>query len=444
MSLHSARVALEKTTRSEKTYVETPLTFTIKGIVASKRDAQSWPAQINGTLAAIVYFLGLEIAPGIFLAAATVLALLLANSPLAHLYHHVLEAKVGVGPLKLETIEWINDALMAVFFFQVGLEIKREMLMGELSEPRKLMLPAFAALGGMLAPVCIYALFNWGNAAAMRGWAIPAATDIAFALGLLALLGSLVPPSLKVFVAALAIIDDLGAILIIAVAYGEELSLTALVLAAAGLIVLAALNRAGVAKLWCHLLVGTIVWACVLRSGIHATLAGVLVAQFIPMAARLESGVEISPLRDLEHRLHAWVGFVIVPVFALANAGVSFSGIGWDELFSGVTLGIAAGLLLGKQIGVAGCSWLAIKPGIAQAPQGAAARQFHAVSVLCGIGFTMSLFIGSLAFEDDRMVTEMKVGVLLGSLLSALLGYTLARLAADVAQPAQSAESAVS
>ncbi len=375
-------------------------------------------------------FLALEIAPGLFLVAATALALIWANSPLAHSYHQILETKVGFGAAKLETIEWINDALMAVFFLQVGLEIKREIAMGELSEPRKLMLPAIGALGGMLVPVCIYTAFNWSHAGAMRGWAIPAATDIAFALGLIALLGPLVPASLKIFVAALAILDDLGAILIIAVAYGEELSPAALGLAAAGLIVLMVVNRAGVAKLWPYLVVGTLVWACVLRSGIHATLAGVLVAQTIPLAALAESGAQVSPLRHLEHRLHPWVGFLIVPLFALANAGVSFKGVGWGDLFSSIPLGIAAGLFLGKQIGVAGCSWMAIKLGIAQAPSGASRRQFHAVAVLCGIGFTMSLFIGSLAFEDDLLLREMKIGVLMGSLLSALVGYMLARLAA--------------
>ena len=375
-------------------------------------------------------FLALEIAPGLFLIVAMALALIWANSPLAHSYHQILETKIGFGAAKLETIEWINDALMAVFFLQVGLEIKREIAMGELSEPRKLMLPAIGALGGMLAPVCIYTAFNWGHAGAMRGWAIPAATDIAFALGLLALLGPLVPASLKIFLAALAILDDLGAILIIAVAYGQELSPTALGLAAAGLIVLMVVNRAGVAKLWPYLVVGTLVWACVLRSGIHATLAGVLVAQTIPLTASAESGAQVSPLRHLEHRLHPWVGFLIVPLFALANAGVSFSGIGWGDLLSSIPLGIAAGLFLGKQIGVAGCSWLAIKLGVAQAPSGASRRQFHAVAVLCGIGFTMSLFIGSLAFQDDLLLREMKIGVLMGSLFSALVGYMLARLAA--------------
>jgi NhaA family Na+:H+ antiporter len=394
------------------------------------RNHQSTLNLSAGPFAAMADFLTLDVAPGIFLVVATLVALIWANSPLAHSYQHILEAKVGLGVAKLETIEWINDALMAIFFLQVGLEIKREILMGELSEPRKLMLPAVGALGGMLAPVCIYAAFNWSHAGAMRGWAIPAATDIAFALGLLALLGPRVPPSLKIFVAALAILDDLGAILIIAVAYGEELSATALGLAAAGLIVLMVINRAGVAKLWPYLTVGTLVWACVLKSGIHATLAGVLVAQTIPLVAQSPSGAEVSPLRHLEHRLHGLVGFLIVPLFALANAGVSFGGIGLSDLFSSVPLGIAAGLFFGKQIGVAGCSWLAVRIGVAQPPGGATPRQFHAVAVLCGIGFTMSLFIGSLAFEDDLLLREMKIGVLLGSLLSAVVGYILTRLAA--------------
>jgi NhaA family Na+:H+ antiporter len=387
------------------------------------------PSLLSDQLVVMADFLALDVAPGIFLVVATILALVWANSPLAHSYHHILEIKVGVGALKLETIEWINDALMAVFFLQVGLEIKREVVAGELSETRKLMLPAIAALGGMLVPVCIYLAFNRGHAAAMRGWAIPAATDIAFALGLVALLGPRVPPSLKVFLAALAILDDLGAILIIALAYGEELSPAALALAGVGLMVLIVLNRGGVARLWPFLLVGTFVWACVLRSGIHATLAGVLVAQTIPLTVASGRGSQASPLQRLEHGLHPWVGFVIVPLFALANAGVSFSGIGLSDLFSSVPLGIAAGLFFGKQLGVMAFSWLAIKLGIAQSPGGATRRQFHAVAVLCGIGFTMSLFIGSLAFQDDLLLREMKIGVLLGSVLSAVAGYLLARLA---------------
>jgi len=409
--------------------------FTImKPTTSEKRQAA--PGLIGDPLAAMADFLTLDMAPGVFLAIATVLALIWANSPLAQSYHHILEAKVGLGPLKLEVIEWINNALMALFFLQVGLEIKREILIGELSEVRKLMLPALAALGGMLVPVCIYTAFNWGNAAAMRGWAIPAATDIAFALGVLALLGPRIPPSLKIFLAALAILDDLGAILIIALAYGEELRPIAFALAALGLIVLMILNRAGITRLWPYLLVGTLVWASVLSSGIHATLAGVLVALTIPLSEPSDRDSPASPLTRLEHGLHPWVGFGIVPVFALANAGVSFSGIGWGDLFSSVPLGIAAGLLFGKQLGVMGFSWLAIKLGIAQAPTGATPRQFHAVAVLCGIGFTMSLFIGSLAFEDDLLLREMKIGVLLGSLLPAVAGYLLARLAARTGESA--------
>ncbi|MGO9056862.1 MAG: Na+/H+ antiporter NhaA [Candidatus Binataceae bacterium] len=396
----------------------------------------STPSLLGDQLAAMADFLALDAAPGIFLVVATALALIWANSPLAHSYHHILEARFGLGSLKLETIEWINDALMAVFFLQVGLEIKREVVAGELSERRKLMLPAVAALGGMLVPVCIYLAFNRGHAAAMRGWAIPAATDIAFALGLLALLGPRVPASLKVFLAALAILDDLGAILIIALAYGEELWPAAFVLAAAGLVILIVLNRRGVAKLWPYLLVGTFVWACVLKSGIHATLAGVLIAQTIPLTVASGRDWQVSPLRRLEHALHPWVGFLIVPLFALANAGVSFSGIGLGDLFSSVPLGIAAGLLFGKQLGVMGFSWLAIRLGIAHPPAGATRRQFHAVAVLCGIGFTMSLFIGSLAFEHDLLLREMKIGVLLGSLLAAVSGYLLARLAARTGESA--------
>jgi Na+:H+ antiporter, NhaA family len=358
-----------------------------------------------------------------------------ANSPLAPAYFGALGAYFG--PLSL--LHWINDALMAVFFLLVGLEIKREILDGQLSTWPRRALPGIAAAGGMAVPALIYAGFNWGNPATMRGWAIPTATDIAFALGVLALLGSRVPTSLKVFLTALAIIDDLGAVAIIAVFYTGNLSFLDLGLAAAVLAVLAGMNRAGVMRLWPYLLLGAVLWVFVLRSGVHATIAGVLLAFTIPLHARPGRPDDMlgSPLHRLEHVLHNPVAFLVVPVFGFANAGVSLAGLGLEALLDTLTLGVALGLLLGKLVGVFGSAALAIRLGLADVPMGAGWLQLVGVSLLCGIGFTMSLFIGMLAFASDPVLqSEVKIGILGGSILAGLAGFALLRVAPrDVPAP---------
>ena len=380
-------------------------------------------------------FLDSEAAGGLVLMAAAALALVVANSPLAPAYFGALHAHIG--PLSVS--HWINDGLMAVFFLFVGLEIKRELLDGQLSTWPRRALPGIAAAGGMAVPALIYAAFNWGDPATLRGWAIPSATDIAFALGVLSLLGPRVPASLKVFLAALAILDDLGAVAIIAVFYAGDLSLPDLGLAAAALAALAALNRFGVSRLSPYMLVGALLWFFVLRSGVHATIAGVALALTIPL--RLAPGrpddVAGSPLHRLEHRLHGWVAFGIVPLFGFANAGVSFAGVTADALLAPLTLGVALGLLVGKLVGVFGAAALAIRAGLADVPMGASWSQLVGVALLCGIGFTMSLFIGLLAFADDpALQDEVKIGILLGSGLAGLLGWAVLRVAPrDVPAP---------
>ena len=374
------------------------------------------------------HFLDNEAAGGLVLMAAAALALVVANSPLAPTYFGALESYLG--PLSL--LHWINDALMAVFFLLVGLEIKREVLDGQLSTWPRRALPGIAAAGGMAVPALIYAAFNWGDPATMRGWAIPTATDIAFALGVLALLGPRVPTSLKVFLTALAIIDDLGAVAIIAVFYTGDLSLLDLGLAAAVLAVLAGLNRAGVLRLWPYLLLGLALWFFVLRSGVHATIAGVLLAFAIPLhpAPGRPDAMAESPLHRLEHGLHNPVAFGGVPLFGFANAGVSLAGLGAEALLDNLTLGVALGLLLGKLVGVFGSAALTIRLGLADLPMGAGWAQLAGVSLLCGIGFTMSLFIGMLAFADDpALQSEVKIGILAGSLLAGLAGWGLLRVA---------------
>ena len=380
-------------------------------------------------------FLDSEAAGGLVLMAAAALALVVANSPLAPAYFGALHAHIG----PLSASHWINDGLMAVFFLFVGLEIKRELLDGQLSTWPRRALPGIAAAGGMAVPALIYAAFNWGDPATLRGWAIPSATDIAFALGVLSLLGPRVPASLKVFLAALAILDDLGAVAIIAVFYAGDLSLSDLGLAAAALAALAALNRFGVSRLSPYMLVGALLWFFVLRSGVHATIAGVALALTIPL--RLAPGrpddVAGSPLHRLEHRLHGWVAFGIVPLFGFANAGVSFAGVTADALLAPLTLGVALGLLVGKLVGVFGAAALAIRAGLADVPMGASWSQLVGVALLCGIGFTMSLFIGLLAFADDpALQDEVKIGILLGSGLAGLLGWAVLRVAPrDVPAP---------
>jgi len=385
------------------------------------------PATRTKPLSALRDFLHSEAAGGIVLMVVAALALVVANSPAAPLYFGVLKSYV----LGLSVLHWINDALMAVFFLLVGLEIKREMLDGQLSSWARRALPGFAALGGMIAPALVYVGFNLGSPDTLRGWAIPAATDIAFALGVLSLLGSRVPASLKIFLTALAILDDLGAVIIIAVFYTAELSGIYLGLAAATLVALVALNRLGVMRLAPYLLLGAALWYFTLKSGVHATLAGVALALTIPLTpspARPDSTT--SPLHRLEHGLHPWVAFLIIPIFGFANAGVSFTGLGLSTLGQAVPLGIMLGLFLGKQIGVFGFGWLAIRAGLADLPARASWAQFYGIALLCGIGFTMSLFIGLLAFPaSEALQDQTKIGVLAGSLLSGICGWLLLRLA---------------
>lgn len=372
-------------------------------------------------------FLQHDAAGGIILCIAAVLALLVANSPLGPAYDHLLHSYVtlGLAPASLtkSLLHWINDGLMAVFFFLVGLEIKRELMVGALSSAKTAALPAIAALGGMIAPAMIYAAINWDNPQALRGWAIPAATDIAFAMGVLAVLGSRVPAALKVFLLALAIIDDLGAILIIAFFYTSKLSLAALGLAALGTLVLFAMNRQHVTRIWPYILVGLFVWVCVLESGVHATLAGVITALCIPLAAG--SADHEGPLERLEHAIGPYVSFAILPIFAFANAGVSLKGISLADLAAPIPLGIALGLIIGKPLGIYTFSRAAVASGVAAMPEDTTWMQLFGASVLAGIGFTMSLFIGILAFADPALATYVRLGVLTGSLFSALAGYLI-------------------
>ncbi|MEN4917419.1 Na+/H+ antiporter NhaA [Achromobacter spanius] len=379
-------------------------------------------------------FLQSEALGGYVLMLAAVAALVVANTPVAPLYFDVLGAKLGfeAGPvlLKETVLHWINDGLMAVFFLLVGLEIKREVLDGQLRGAARIVLPGIAAIGGMAVPAAIYVLVNLGSPDTLRGWAIPAATDIAFALGILALLGSRVPTSLKIFLTALAILDDLGAIVIIALFYTADLNLFALGMAGALLACLFCLNRAGVLRLAPYLLLGAVLWYFVLKSGVHATLAGVALALAIPLRRQNQGGAHgHSPLHALEHALHKPVALLIVPIFGFANAGVSFAGMGLASLAQPVPMGVALGLFLGKQLGVFGFAWLAIKSGIASLPRHATFTQLYGVALLCGIGFTMSLFIGALAFTDAATIDATKIGVLTGSLASAVVGFILLRAA---------------
>ncbi|TPI70330.1 Na+/H+ antiporter NhaA [Mesorhizobium sp. B2-8-9] len=373
-------------------------------------------------------FLDGEAAGGIILMVAAALALIVANSPLAETYFAVLHAYLG--PLSIS--HWINDGLMAVFFLLVGLEIKREMLDGQLSTWPRRVLPGIAAAGGMAVPALVYVLINRDNAAALSGWAIPTATDIAFALGVLSLLGSRVPASLKVFLTALAIIDDLGAVIIIALFYTSGLSLAYLAAAFVVIALLVVLNRIRVMKLWPYLLLGALLWVLVLKSGVHATLAGVALALTIPLVRSpgISRDLEHSPLHRLEHGLHRLVPFLVIPIFGFANAGVSLGGLSLAALVEPLTLGVAAGLVLGKLVGVFGSSALAIRFGLADLPANAGWLHMLGISLLCGIGFTMSLFIGLLAFAGDPALQDaVKVGILAGSLIAALLGTAILLMA---------------
>ncbi|MBD8571085.1 MULTISPECIES: Na+/H+ antiporter NhaA [Pseudomonas syringae group] len=379
----------------------------------------------------ITRFFQLEAAGGLLLIAAAALALIINNSPLSWLYNAFLEtpveARIGALHIAKPLLLWINDGLMALFFLVIGLEVKREVLEGHLSKPSQIVLPGAAAIGGMVVPALIYVALNTGNAEALNGWAIPMATDIAFALGVLALLGKRVPVSLKLFLMTLAIIDDLGAIIVIALVYSGELSQLSLILAAVSIIALIAMNRSGVSRLAPYLLVGLVLWICVLKSGVHATLAGVVLAFCIP----LRTSSKASPLLTLEHGLHPWVAYGILPLFAFANAGVSLAGVTMESFNHPVPLGIAAGLLLGKTLGVFGLTWLAVKTRMASLPKEANWGHVLGVSILCGIGFTMSLFVGSLAFEPgvSAYAGEDRMGILTGSILSAIIGYGVMVLA---------------
>lgn len=374
---------------------------------------------------AIKNFLSQESAGGILLMIAVALAMIMANSPLAGMYQGFLDTQmqVRVGSLDIDKtlIHWINDGLMALFFMLIGLEVKRELLEGALSSAAQASLPTFAAIGGMIFPAAVYLMFNYGDPITQAGWAIPAATDIAFALGVMALLGSRVPVSLKVFLLALAIIDDLGVVVIIALFYSTDLSTISLIVAAVAIAGLVGLNRKGVTALGPYGVLGVILWIAVLKSGVHATLAGVIIAFCIPLRAKDGS----SPSESLEHSLHPWSTFMILPIFAFANAGVSLSGMSFDALLSPVPVGIALGLLLGKPIGVMLCSFIAVKLKWAVLPEGVSWKQIAPVALLCGIGFTMSMFISSLAFigEGAAHGDFARLGILVGSLLSAVIGY---------------------
>jgi len=388
-----------------------------------------------GPVSALRDFLHSEAAGGIILIAAAALALIVANGPLGDAYHHLLHAPIGpvltdkLGPMTAHL--WINDGLMAVFFLLVGLEIKREFVDGRLSTWQQRRLPVLAAIAGMAVPAAIYLLAAGRTPNLAAGWAIPAATDIAFAIGVLALLGSRAPTSLKLFLTTVAIVDDMGAVAIIAIAYTAQINLVALAAAAVILAAMTLLNRRGVMALTPYMIGAALLWYAVLLSGVHATIAGVLAAFVIPIK-RTPGAPDAadSPLHRLEHALHPSVAYAIVPLFGFANAGVSLAGMGLAQLFAPLPLGIAAGLFLGKQIGIFGSIWLAVKVGFAGKLRGATWLQIYGVSLMCGIGFTMSLFIGALAFPDNPLlVEEAKIGVLLGSFLSAIAGYLVLRFA---------------
>jgi Na+:H+ antiporter, NhaA family len=381
----------------------------------------------SGPFAALREFLKLESASGMLLVVAGVLALVAANAGLSEVYHSLLQTpiRLQVGTFKLDKILliWINDLLMAIFFLLIGLEIKREVVSGELADRSKVALPAIAALGGMIVPAAIYAALNSSDPIGIRGWAIPSATDIAFALGVLSLFGNRVPVGLKVFLMTLAVLDDLGAIVIIALFYTSDLSFDALLGAGAAIAALFVLNRSGVMRIAPYILVGTALWVFVLKSGVHATLAGVVTALFLPTSDPAHP--DHPPASRLEHSLHPWVAFGILPVFAFANAGVNLSGMSLHSLLDPIPLGILLGLFVGKQVGVFAFSWVAVKTGLARLPSGVTFGQVYGAAILCGIGFTMSLFIGMLAFENSgagEVIVTDRLGILAGTLLSAVAG----------------------
>lgn len=380
-------------------------------------------------------FFKMEASGGICLILAAAFAILLANSPLASYYDQLLHVDFGFvlgdGGFKKPVLFWVNDVLMVVFFFLIGLEVKREFIEGELSSWRQAILPIMAAIGGILAPALVFYLINIDHPENMAGWAIPTATDIAFALGVLALLGSRVPLSLKVFLTAIAIIDDLAAIIVIAIFYTGGLKFSALLVGAIFMAGLVALNRFRVISLASYLLLGLGLWVCIKIAGMHPTLAGVLVALCIPLSVpdRRDPERTFSPSKRLEHNLHGWVAFGVLPIFGFANAGVSFSGMTLESLFDPLTLGIATGLFFGKQIGIFALTYICVLIGLAQKPKQATWLQVYAVALLCGIGFTMSLFIGMLAFPDPGQAAPLRLGVIAGSVISAVMGYLILRYA---------------
>lgn len=377
-------------------------------------------------------FLKLEAAGGIILVLFSAVAIIIANSPLYPAYDYLLNGVHfgigfnGPGEASLEmnksVLHWINDGMMVIFFFLVGLEIKREMTVGALATPKKALLPILAAIGGMAVPAAIYAFINIDSPETVRGWAIPCATDIAFALCVISLAGPRVPTEIKVLFLGLVIMDDIGAIMVIAAFYTEQLNVPMLILAFIPVIVLYLLNRRGVIRTAPYIICGVILWILVLKSGVHATLAGVLTAAFIPVRVKDERR---SPCQRLEHDLHPWVAFFILPIFGFANAGVPFAGLGPDALVQPITLGIILGLVIGKQIGIFGAVWLAVKSGLCAKPDNTTWPQIYAMAVVCGIGFTMSLFIGGLSFSGHEEQAEVRIGVLVGSLISAVAGYIL-------------------
>lgn len=376
-------------------------------------------------------FFRMEAASGIILMFAAALAMVLANSPLSTWYDLLIDTpvQVSIGELIVAKplLLWINDGLMAIFFFLVGLELKREVMEGELSQMRKVVLPGFGALGGMLVPAAIYLAINYGDANAFSGWAIPAATDIAFALGILSLLGSRVPLSLKIFLTSIAIFDDIGAIIIIAAFYTDQISFLSLLIAGTCIPALFVLNRIGVTARAAYFAIGLVMWVAMLKSGVHATLTGVILALFIPMRDKQDSSAR--PAQEWENDLHTLVAFAILPIFAFANAGINLAGVGLEQVMHGIPLGITLGLFFGKQIGIFGMCWIAIKLRLTDIPEGMTWVSMYGTSILCGIGFTMSLFIGSLAFESTGINTifDERLGILIGSLLSGIVGYLLLR-----------------
>ena len=383
----------------------------------------------------ITEFFKWKSAGGVLLIVSALMAMVFANTPLKIYYQLLLstpvEVRVGSLELAKPLLLWINDGLMAVFFFLVGLELKRELLEGELADKRNIILPGVGAIGGMLVPALIYLYFNYDDPVAAQGWAIPAATDIAFALGVLTLLGPRVPLSIKIFLTSLAIFDDIGAILIIAFFYTSKISLSALLIVGLCLPILAFLNKRNIIATSPYIFIGAIMWVATIKSGVHATLAGVLLAMFIPM--RCKTDENFSPLKNLEHDLHAAVVFFILPMFAFANAGIDFSSVGADALFHDVSVGITLGLFFGKQFGIFGICWLFIKLKIASLPQGMDWTRLYGTAALCGFGFTMSLFVGSLAFEETgvNLLFDERLGIILGSLISGLAGYFILRMSLD-------------